>query len=89
LRGITRGAYRFVRHSLYSSLLLFGLVAFLKEPSLLGWGLVGTLFMGVFLTARIEEKHNLTRFGEEYLECCNKTKRFYPFIRLIDKWVKI
>ena len=45
--------------------------------------------MGVFLTARIEEKHNLARLGEEYLECCNKTKRFYPFIRLIDKWVKI
>ncbi len=77
---ITSGAFRFIRHPLYSSLLLFGLGAFLKEPSLLGGGLVGTLIVSVFLTARIEEKHNLDRFGEEYLEYCNKTKRFFPFI---------
>ena len=77
---ITRGAYRFIRHPLYSSLLLFGLGAFLKGPSLLAGGLVGTLFVGVFLTARIEEKHNLERFGEEYQDYCNKTKCFFPFI---------
>ncbi len=77
---ITSGAYRFIRHPLYSSLLLFGLGVFLKEPSLLGGGLVGTLILGVFLTARIEEKHNLDRFGEEYQEYCIKTKRFFPFI---------
>ncbi len=77
---ITSGAFRFIRHPLYSSLLLFDLGAFLKDTSLLGGGLVGTLFVSVFLTARIEEKHNLDRFGEEYLEYCNKTKRFFPFI---------
>lgn len=77
---ITRGAYRFIRHPLYSSLLLFGLGAFLKGPSLLGGGLVGALFMGVILTARIEEKHNLERFGEEYQQYMDKTKRFIPYI---------
>ncbi len=79
-RLITRGAYRFIRHPLYSSLLLFGLGAFLKNPSLWGGGLVGALFAGVILTARIEEKHNLERFGEEYQHYRDKTKRFVPFI---------
>lgn len=77
---ITRGAYRFIRHPLYSSLLLFGLGAFLKGPSLLGGGLVGALLIGVILTARIEEKHNLERFGEEYQQYMDKTKRFIPYI---------
>jgi len=77
---ITRGAYRFIRHPMYSSLLLFGLGAFLKSPSLLGGGLVGALFTGVILTARIEEKHNLERFGEEYQQYMDKTKCFIPYI---------
>ncbi len=77
---ITRGAYQFIRHPLYSSLLLFGLGAFLKGPSLLGGGLVGALFIGVILTARIEEKHNLERFGEEYQQYMDKAKRFIPYI---------
>lgn len=77
---ITWGAYRFIRHPLYSSLLLFGLGAFLKGPSLLGGGLVGALLIGVILTARIEEKHNLERFGEEYQQYMDKTKRFIPYI---------
>ncbi len=77
---IARGAYRFIRHPLYSSLLLFGLGAFLKGPSLLGGGLMGALFTGVILTARIEEKHNLERFGEEYQHYMDKTKSFVPRI---------
>ncbi|MCJ7717178.1 MAG: isoprenylcysteine carboxylmethyltransferase family protein [Anaerolineales bacterium] len=77
---ITTGAYRFIRHPLYGSLLLFGVGGFLKRPTLLGTGLMGTLFLGVFLTAQIEEKHNLERFGEEYLEYSEKTKRFIPYI---------
>jgi len=79
-RLITRGAYRFIRHPLYSSLLLFGLGAFLKGPSLLGVGLMGALFTGVILTARIEEKYNLERFGEEYQHYRDKTKCFIPYI---------
>jgi protein-S-isoprenylcysteine O-methyltransferase Ste14 len=77
---ITSGVYRFIRHPLYASLLLLGLGAFLKDPSALGGGLVVTLLLGVFLTARIEERHNLERFGTEYLEYSKSTKRFIPYI---------
>lgn len=77
---ITNGVYRYIRHPLYASLLFFGVGAFLKDPSLLGGGFMGTLFAGVIVTSIIEEQYNLERFGEVYLEYREKTKRFIPFI---------
>jgi protein-S-isoprenylcysteine O-methyltransferase Ste14 len=77
---ITNGIYRYIRHPLYASLLWFGLGAFLKDPSILGGLLIGVLIVGVFLTARIEEVHNLDRFGEEYRVYSRRTKRFIPFL---------
>ena len=77
---ITSGVFHYIRHPLYSSLILFGLGAALKDPSLLGGALLLLVVLGVVLTARIEEKHNLERFGEEYQGYCEKTKRFIPFI---------
>ena len=77
---ITTGIYKYVRHPLYSSLLFFSLGAFLKDPSILGGGLVGSTALGVYLTARIEERFNLERFGEKYQLYMNETKRFIPFI---------
>jgi protein-S-isoprenylcysteine O-methyltransferase Ste14 len=77
---ITNGVYRYIRHPLYASLLFFGVGAFLKDPSLLGGGLMGTLFAGVIVTSIIEEQYNQERFGEVYLDYREKTKRFIPFI---------
>lgn len=74
------GAYRYIRHPLYASLLLFGLGAFLKDPSLLGVALVISLFAGVIVTSITEEQHNMERFGEPYEDLRKKTKRFIPFI---------
>jgi protein-S-isoprenylcysteine O-methyltransferase Ste14 len=59
---------------------LFAPGVFLKDPSLLGVGLVGTTILGVVFTARIEEKHNLERFGMAYQVYMDKTNRFIPFI---------
>ncbi len=77
---ITTGAYRYIRHPLYASLFLFALGVFLKDPSLLGVGLVGTTILGVVFTARIEEKHNLERFGMAYQVYMDITNRFIPFV---------
>jgi len=77
---ITTGIYKFIRHPLYASLFLFGLGAFLKGPSWLGFGLVFTTGLGVYLTARIEESFNLARFGNDYQVYMKRTKRFIPFI---------
>jgi len=79
-RLITSGVYKFIRHPLYTSLLLFSLGAFLKDPSLMGTGLVITTAIGVYLTARIEEGHNLERFGDAYQDYMDQTKRFIPKI---------
>lgn len=77
---ITSGVYKYIRHPLYTSLALFSLGAFLKELSFLGGGLLITTLLGVYLTARIEERFNLERFGESYREYMEKTKRFIPNI---------
>ncbi len=77
---ITTGIYKYIRHPLYTSLILFSLGVFLKDPSLLGTGLVFTTVIGVYLTSRIEEGHNLERFGESYQDYMVATKRFIPKI---------
>jgi protein-S-isoprenylcysteine O-methyltransferase Ste14 len=77
---ITSGVYKYIRHPLYTSLLLLSLGAFLKELTFLGAGLLITTLLGVYLTARIEEGHNLERFGQAYREYMHRTSRFIPFI---------
>ena len=77
---IKSGVYRYIRHPLYASLLLFGLGAFLKDPSFLG-GILGViLIISVEKTSRIEEEYNMIQFGEQYSQYCEETKRFIPFI---------
>jgi protein-S-isoprenylcysteine O-methyltransferase Ste14 len=77
---ITTGLYQYIRHPLYGSLIAFGLGAFFKDPSWVGALLVLTTIVGALLTARIEEGYNLERFGEEYQDYMERTKRFIPFI---------
>lgn len=77
---ITTGVYKYIQHPLYTSLLFFSLGAFLKDPSFLGAALLISTGVGVFLTASIEERFNLERFGEDYQNYSDKTNRFIPFI---------
>ncbi len=77
---ITSGAYRYIRHPLYTSLILLALGVFFKAPSALGAFLAAAGGLGAFLTARTEEKFNLERFGDPYREYMGRTKRFIPFI---------
>lgn len=77
---VTSGAYRYVRHPMYASLLLLGWGIFLKDPSWPGLGLV--LAASAFLTAltRVEEAENVRFFGVEYVDYMAKTKRFVPLM---------
>ena len=77
---VRRGAYRFIRHPLYGSLLLLGLGAFLKSPS--GYGLLLLMFLcvSVYATGRVEEQDNLKRFGQAYTDYMETTNMFIPFI---------
>jgi len=77
---VTIGAYRYIRHPLYCSLLLGGVGALLKAPSVLGFLLFTFVFVFVFVTAKVEEKDNIERFGDEYLAYMKTTRMFFPFL---------
>ncbi len=57
------GAYRYIRHPLYASLLCLAWGAFLKHPSLLGGGLGAIATLALYATSRVEEAENLEQFG--------------------------
>lgn len=74
------GAYRFIRHPLYLSLLLFALGAFLKDVSLPAGMLFLAACVFLYATARTEEYQNLETFGGDYAEYLRRTKMFIPFV---------
>lgn len=80
IRLVDVGAYAYIRHPLYCSLLLFGIGAFLKSSSMTGFLLLLVLCVSVTITGRVEEKENLERFGEAYVAYMQTTRMFIPFI---------
>ena len=77
---VTSGAYKYIRHSLYASLLCFGCGVFLKGPSVSNGILVLLASLLLYLTARAEERENLVKFGGHYAEFMAGTKMFIPFL---------
>ena len=77
---VTVGAYKYIRHPLYSSLLLFGWGVFFKHPSLASGVLALAATAFLVATAWVEEQENLQRFGAEYEAYMKETKMFIPFL---------
>lgn len=79
-RLVTSGIYRYIRHPLYSSLLLLAWGIFFKSPSLLGiiLALIATSFL--IGTAKADEAECTQFFGPPYQEYMQKTKMFVPYI---------
>ncbi len=78
--SVKRGAYKYIRHPLYSSLLLFGWGVFFKNPSLLSAVLVLVASGFLVATAKAEEAENLQKFGADYAGYMKITKMFIPFL---------
>jgi protein-S-isoprenylcysteine O-methyltransferase Ste14 len=77
---VTRGPYRFIRHPMYSSLLLLTWGIVLKQPTVLA-SVLGALTTGLLVaTARAEEAEDVQFFGEPYRQYMKRTKRFLPFL---------
>ena len=74
------GAYRCIRHPLYTSLLALAWGAFLKAPSWLAVPLAAVATGAVYLTARVEERENLRNFGAEYEAYRHETPLFIPYV---------
>lgn len=77
---VRSGVYGIIRHPLYLSLLLIGtsiMMIKLTLPSIIA-GLVNLIALGV--TAYIEEKEMVEKFGQQYNDYMKETKMFIPFI---------
>jgi len=77
---VTIGAYKYIRHPLYSSLLFLTWGAFLKNPSWLGVLLAFFSSLCLFLTAKNDEAECLRYFGKTYHLYMQGTRRFIPFL---------
>jgi protein-S-isoprenylcysteine O-methyltransferase Ste14 len=77
---VTVGAYRFIRHPLYASLLALGWCAGLKNPSAISAGLTLAATGFLVATAVVEERENLEFFGEPYAAYMKATRRFIPYV---------
>jgi protein-S-isoprenylcysteine O-methyltransferase Ste14 len=78
---VTVGAYRFIRHPLYASLLAVVGCAYLKNPMAISSVVLALGASGFLIaTAIAEERENLMRFGAAYADYMKRTRRFVPFL---------
>ncbi|MGE5842429.1 MAG: methyltransferase family protein, partial [Deltaproteobacteria bacterium] len=77
---VTTGVYRYVRHPLYSSLLLLAWGVFFKAPAWTGALLAAAATMFLFATAKADEAQCIRFFGPSYQAYMKETRRFVPFL---------
>lgn len=77
---VKSGIYGCIRHPLYLSIFLLGTGVMLKDPQPAQLVLGVINLFAVFITARIEEKEMIVKFGDDYRMYMNETKMFIPFI---------
>lgn len=77
---VTTGIYAYIRHPLYSSLLLLAWGIFFKQPSPTGVALALVTTTFLIATARADEAECIRFFGDDYQTYISKTKRFIPFL---------
>jgi len=79
-RLVTEGAYKYIRHPLYSSLLFLAWGIFFKN---LTWvtGILAIAATGfIIATAKADEAESIAFFGRSYEKYIKKTKMFIPFL---------
>jgi protein-S-isoprenylcysteine O-methyltransferase Ste14 len=78
-RLITQGVYRWIRHPMYSALLLYSLGQALVIPNwVAGPSNLIALVVLFVLRVRAEEKMMAEQFGDEYAAYTSRTKRLVP-----------
>lgn len=76
---ITKGIYRFIRHPMYSSILLAMSGLILSNPVGLDMFVYLVLLVNLWLKSSLEEQYLCQRFTQ-YHDYQQKTGRFLPFI---------
>jgi len=77
---VKMGAYTYIRHPMYASLLYFAWGVFFKSPSLLDGLIAAVASAFLYATGRVEEAGNLDKFGAVYGEYIKETKMFIPYL---------
>jgi protein-S-isoprenylcysteine O-methyltransferase Ste14 len=79
---VRSGAYRFVRHPIYASMLCMLLgTGLLVAPALVLLVSLVLFFIGVEIRIRIEDALLASRFGEDFREYQRRVPAYLPFIR--------
>lgn len=79
-RLVTTGIYGYIRHPLYSSLLILAWGVFFKSPNWPGAGLLLAATLLIFATASADEAECMRFFGPSYQTYMKRTRRFVPFL---------
>ncbi len=77
---VTRGPYQFVRHPIYTALLLMFLGTALADEKLGSWLSLPFCFIGFWLKYKDEEKLMLQHFPNEYPAYMSRVKALVPFV---------
>jgi protein-S-isoprenylcysteine O-methyltransferase Ste14 len=77
---VTDGAYRYIRHPLYSSLLFLTWGVFFKNLTWIGVSLALAASLFLVMTAKIEEAEDVRFFGPAYQAYMQQTRMFIPFL---------
>ena len=75
----TTGIYRFIRHPMYSSVLLLSFALLLSNAHIYAQIVMGILLIDLILKSNVEEKLLLDRF-DNYQAYRRTTGRFFPFL---------
>ena len=77
---VVDGLYRYIRHPMYTSLLLLAWGAFLKRIDPLTVAAAIVVTGALLMTARVEEQENIDFFGDDYVNYQKNSKMFIPYL---------
>jgi len=77
---VTTGIYHYIRHPLYSSLLILAWGVFFKDPSWIGVLLALAATLALIATAKADEAECTRFFGPAYRDYMRQTRMFVPFL---------
>ncbi|MBT8331242.1 MAG: isoprenylcysteine carboxylmethyltransferase family protein [Deltaproteobacteria bacterium] len=77
---VSEGIYKYIRHPLYSSLLLLTCGAFLKHITIAGGVAAIVATAALIVTAKMDERECLDIFGSAYAAYMKESKMFIPYL---------
>ncbi|HGY11864.1 MAG TPA: hypothetical protein ENK36_05840 [Desulfobacterales bacterium] len=77
---IKNGIFRYIRHPLYSSLILLAIGILLKNVALQPFIACFVCISFLVAASMVEEKENYAKFGDTYHTYAHETRRYIPFI---------